>query len=109
MAEQAKIPEYLGKCEILHIHDDGDLTIKCGGKKYVVTTEGEAFREVKANSLGVRVSGLARDLANTKCFNDYKRAVEFSEEFDKLLHDADWLELYDGTTFERSFNPKERE
>lgn len=47
MPEQAKIPEYLGKCEVLHIHDDGDLTIKCRDKKYVVTTEGEVFKEVK--------------------------------------------------------------
>ena len=47
MVEQAKIPEYLGKCEILHTHDDGDLTIKCRDKKYVVTTEGEVFKEVK--------------------------------------------------------------
>lgn len=47
MPEQAKIPEYLGKCEVLHIHDDGDLTIKCGGKKYVVTTEAEVFKEVE--------------------------------------------------------------
>lgn len=45
MPEQAKIPEYLGKCEVLHIHDDGDLTIRCRGKKYVVTTEGEVFKE----------------------------------------------------------------
>lgn len=47
MAEQVKIPEYLGKCEVLKVHDDGDLTIKCREKKYVVTTEGETFKEVK--------------------------------------------------------------
>lgn len=48
MAKQAKIPEYLGKCEILHVHDDGDLTIKCRGKKFVVTMEGEVFKEYSA-------------------------------------------------------------
>lgn len=48
MTEQAKIPEYLGKCEILKVHDDGDLTIKCVDKKYVVTTEGEVFKEYSA-------------------------------------------------------------
>lgn len=53
MAEQAKIPEYLGKCDIVHVHDDGDLTIKCGGKKYVVTTEGEVFKKVKIRSVVV--------------------------------------------------------
>lgn len=45
--EQASIPEYLGKCEILKIHDDGDLTILCGDEKYVVTKEGEVFRKVE--------------------------------------------------------------
>jgi len=47
MPEQAKVPEYLGKCEVLKIHDDGDLTIRCEGKKHIVTTEGEVFREFK--------------------------------------------------------------
>lgn len=47
MAEQAEIPGFLGECEILKIHDDGDLTIKCRGKRFVVTTEGEVFKEIK--------------------------------------------------------------
>jgi len=46
MVEPAKIPESLGKCDILKQHDDGDLTIECGGTKYVVTTEGDVFRGV---------------------------------------------------------------
>lgn len=41
----AKIPESLGKCEIQKRHDDGDLTIACESGRYVVTTEGELFRE----------------------------------------------------------------
>ena len=63
--EQAKIPEYLGKCEILHIHDDGDLTIECGNKKYVVTTEGEVFKEIKRESICDLITGrLIRELVN---------------------------------------------
>jgi hypothetical protein len=48
LTELAKIPECLGKCEVLKTHDDGDLTIRCGGKMFVVTTEGEVFKKVKA-------------------------------------------------------------
>ena len=65
MPEQAKIPDYLGKCEILHIHDDGDLTIKCRDKKYVVTTEGEVFKEVKREPVCDLIDGdLILDLVN---------------------------------------------
>lgn len=45
MVEHAEIPDYLGKCEILKVHDDGDLTIKCSDGKYVVTGEGGVFKE----------------------------------------------------------------
>lgn len=48
MPEQARIPGYLEPCEVLKIHDDGDVTIMCRDKGYVVTTEGEVFKEVKA-------------------------------------------------------------
>lgn len=45
--ERAKIPECLGEgdCEILKIHNDGDLTVSCRGSKYVVTTDGDVFKE----------------------------------------------------------------
>jgi hypothetical protein len=43
---KAKIPESLGKCEVIKEHDDGDLTIECGGKKMVVTPEGEIFEKI---------------------------------------------------------------
>lgn len=42
----ATIPERLGKCNIIKIHDDGDLSIKCAGKNYIITTEGSVFREI---------------------------------------------------------------
>jgi hypothetical protein len=35
----------LGSCNVIKIHDDGDLTVRCGGKKYMVTPEGDIFEE----------------------------------------------------------------
>ena len=49
--EPAKIPEELGNCEIIKIHDDGDLTVNCNGVKHVVTKEGDIFRHVNSYSL----------------------------------------------------------
>lgn len=43
----APIPEWLGKCDVLHEHSDGDLTLECAGEKYLATMEGEIFKEVK--------------------------------------------------------------
>jgi hypothetical protein len=42
---EVSIPERLGHCDILKVHGDGDLTVKCGGKKIIVTKEGETFSE----------------------------------------------------------------
>ncbi len=42
---EVSIPPKLGHCDILKVHGDGDLTVKCGGKKYIVTKEGETFGE----------------------------------------------------------------
>jgi len=46
---KARIPECLGEgdCEILKVHDDGDLTVSCRGNKYMVTTEGDVFKEFR--------------------------------------------------------------
>ncbi len=38
----------LGECQVIKTHDDGDLTVSCRGVKYVVTKEGEMFREAGA-------------------------------------------------------------
>ena len=32
-------------CVVLKEHDDGDLTMECNERRYVVTTEGEVFGE----------------------------------------------------------------
>lgn len=42
---EVDIPERLGKCNILKVHGDGDLTVACGGKKWIVTKEGETYSE----------------------------------------------------------------
>lgn len=39
-----------GGCKVLKVHDDGDMTIQCGGKRFILTTEGEAFRELDGDS-----------------------------------------------------------
>jgi|GEM_PF-416760 len=48
-AEPADIPAALGSCKKIKIHDDGDLTVRCGKDLYVVTTEGKAFKQVALN------------------------------------------------------------
>jgi hypothetical protein len=35
----------LGTYEVLKVHDDGDLTVRSGGKLWVVTTDGKIFEE----------------------------------------------------------------
>jgi uncharacterized membrane protein (UPF0127 family)/antirestriction protein ArdC len=35
----------LNRYEVVHVHDDGDLTVRSRGKLYVVTTEGELFEQ----------------------------------------------------------------
>jgi uncharacterized membrane protein (UPF0127 family) len=35
----------LGVHDVVHVHDDGDLTVHSRGKLYVVTTEGEVFKQ----------------------------------------------------------------
>jgi len=39
--------EGLGECKVTKVHDDGDLTVLCGGKKFMVTPEGEVFGETE--------------------------------------------------------------
>ena len=45
MAKTAKIPASLKGSKIIHRHDDGDLTVEHKGTEYVITTEGQVFRE----------------------------------------------------------------
>lgn len=40
----------IGDCKTLYQHDDGDVTVSCQGKNYVVTTEGAVFEEREIES-----------------------------------------------------------
>jgi len=35
----------LGAYDVIHVHDDGDLTVASRGKLYVVTTDGQTFAQ----------------------------------------------------------------
>jgi hypothetical protein len=45
--KSSSIPEELSTCKVLKTHDDGDLTLKCKDAKYIVTTDGKTFKEVR--------------------------------------------------------------
>ncbi len=45
--EQLQAISLLGSCGIVEEHGDGDLTMRCNEKLYVVTTEGKIFGEIK--------------------------------------------------------------
>lgn len=36
-------------CEVTHVHDDGDVTLDCGGVEHVATTEGKLYREISVS------------------------------------------------------------
>lgn len=53
----------LGDYDVIQVHDDGDMTVESGGRKYVVTTDGQLFGEEDLQSLDwVKGSGLQRML-----------------------------------------------
>ncbi|MCL6578000.1 MAG: hypothetical protein K6T73_01255 [Candidatus Bathyarchaeota archaeon] len=54
---------------------------------------------------GIEVSGLFRDLL-VLYGHPYKEAVEISKSLDQKLKGMDWLSLYDGTTFEKTYTPE---
>jgi hypothetical protein len=43
--KRTKALDRLGVHDVVHVHDDGDLTVHSRGKLYVVTTEGEVFKQ----------------------------------------------------------------
>jgi hypothetical protein len=65
-------------------------------------------------SSGHSIPGLVRDMLlseGVKCvtlgkYPTYDVALKFSQKLSERLMEADWLELYDGTTFIRSRQPK---
>jgi hypothetical protein len=47
----------LGACQVIHIHDDGDLTVECSGRLFVITTEGAVFQSVSGTEEQTAQSG----------------------------------------------------
>ena len=61
---------------------------------------------MKTGKMGINVSALVRDMLVVRGW-DYETALAFSEELDEQLNrEAGWIELYDGTTFTRTYDPK---
>lgn len=58
--------------------------------------------EIKA---GYRVSGLMRDYLIMAGI-DSKRAEQYAEQFNDQIKSADWLETFEGVTFDRGFVPE---
>ena len=70
---------------------------------YPHVLKGKASRQ----KVGYSVPRVVRDrLLVHELHIPYEEAVRLSELLDQQLKEADWLELYDGTTFEKTFVPK---
>ncbi len=63
---------------------------------------------VVRQQLGISVPRIVRDLLVHKRIMNYDEAAQFSDEVDKQLRGNDWLELYDSTTYEKTFEPMKR-
>jgi len=73
--------------------------------KRIISTAGHGRAE--SDPLGMSIPGIVRDkLVEDHVVPTYDEAVKFSETIDTLLHGNDWLELYDGTTYTKTFEPK---
>jgi hypothetical protein len=56
--------------------------------------------------LGIEISGFFRDFILLHFDIPYRDATELSNQIDRELKKANWLSLYDGTTFEKSYSPQ---
>ena len=64
---------------VIHVHDDGDLTVRSRGKLYVVTTEGEVFQQRTGDEALRVILGEAKeqDLSVTPVGTCYQDAWRF--------------------------------
>ncbi len=58
------------------------------------------------DKIGVALSAYFRNLLNLRTNLDWSGCERIGKEFDQYLADSDWLELDNGTTFEKTFVPK---
>ncbi|MFA6016443.1 MAG: hypothetical protein WC742_15400 [Gallionellaceae bacterium] len=54
---------------------------------------------------GYNVSGLMRDYIVSRLHVPYAQAAAIADDFDKQIANGDWLELYDGSHFEKTWIP----
>ena len=52
---------------------------------------------------GVAISAYFRAMLNYHADLDWDKCIEIGKIFDSYLKDADWLELDNGTTFDKTF------
>ena len=55
--------------------------------------------------VGLKVSGFVLNLLLIHSKMEYKEAYKVSKCLDNRLKEVDWIETYDGTTFDKSFTP----
>ena len=58
---------------------------------------------------GLRVGGHVCNLLMLHAKMEFKEANRIAHIFDERVKEMDWLETYDGTTFTKTFTPKEPE
>lgn len=56
-------------------------------------------------SFGYHVPALVREIIMCRLGVDYGKAQEIANELDQRLSEAEWLALFNGTTFEKAFTP----
>jgi len=75
--------EKLRGYDVIHVHDDGDLTVRSRGKFYVVTTEGQTFEQKEY--LARTVKGDPQGKPTGTCYEDAWRFL-IKEEEGELVH-----------------------
>ena len=56
-------------------------------------------------SVGLKVSGFVCNLLLLHSKMEYKEAYQVSKVLDDRMKEVDWIETYDGTTFDKGYVP----
>ena len=64
--------------------------------------------QMKEQKTGISVSGLFRDMLVEHGLCDFETAVSLSNHFDSIIVQVDWLDTYNGTTFDKTFTPNKK-
>jgi hypothetical protein len=62
------------------------------------------------NKIGYSIPRIVRELLIDELKLSYDQALQFSEKVNSFIkeNNPDWLELYDGTTYDLSFTPTKK-